>query len=50
MAARDDGGLSLSFDVTTVGGLNRTNFADALDWWGVMLGQLRTFFAENAAE
>ena len=49
MAARDDGSMWLSYDVTTVGGLTRENFADVLDWWGVMLSQVRTFFSENGA-
>jgi len=46
MAARDDGTLSLSYDVTTVGGLTRANFADVLDWWAVMLAQASSFFSE----
>lgn len=47
MAARDDGSLSLSYDVTTVGGLTRANFADAVEWWAVMLSRARIFFSEN---
>ncbi|MCX7865404.1 MAG: YbjN domain-containing protein [Novosphingobium sp.] len=49
MAARDDGSLSLSYDVTTVGGLTRENFADVLDWWSVMLSQLPRFFSQEGA-
>jgi hypothetical protein len=39
--------LYLRYDVTTVGGLNRRNFADALDWWNVMLGEFATFVDEQ---
>ncbi|MDG2003065.1 MAG: YbjN domain-containing protein [Novosphingobium sp.] len=47
MAARDNGSLWLSYDVTTVGGLNQANFADTIDWWAVMLSQARQFFSES---
>lgn len=49
MAARDDGSLSVSYDVTTLGGLTPKNFSDVLDWWSVMLSQVRQFFSDNAA-
>jgi hypothetical protein len=49
MAARDDRAMSLSYDVTTVGGLTPANFEDAVDWWSVMLAQARQFFAESPA-
>lgn len=45
MAANDDGTLTLTYDVTTIGGLNQTNFADVVDWWSVMLAKLPGFFA-----
>ena len=48
MAANENGTLAFSYDVTTVGGLTKANFADVVDWWQVMLGQMRTFFAEQA--
>ncbi|MEO7915545.1 MAG: YbjN domain-containing protein [Novosphingobium sp.] len=41
--------LSISYDVTTIGGLNQVNFADVVDWWETMLGQARTFFKEHPA-
>jgi Putative bacterial sensory transduction regulator len=50
MAANDNGTLAFSYDVTTVGGLTKANFADVVDWWQVMLGQLRGFFAENSGK
>jgi hypothetical protein len=40
----EDKSLSFSYDVTTVGGLNQKNFADVIDWWATMLGQLGAFF------
>jgi hypothetical protein len=49
MSARDDGSLSVSYDVTTVGGLTRANFADVVDWWAVLMNELRQFFADNPA-
>lgn len=49
MAADDGGTLSLSYDVTTVGGLTRENFADVVDWWAVMMSQVRQFFNEQPA-
>lgn len=44
MSAQDNGALLLAYDVTTVGGLNQQNFADAVDWWQVMLSEVRNFF------
>lgn len=35
------------YDVSTVGGLTKGNFADVVDWWSVTLGNLKTFFEEN---
>lgn len=44
LAALEDGGLSATYDVTTRGGLTQANFADVVDWWDVMLGELSQFF------
>jgi hypothetical protein len=44
-----DKSLSFAYDVTTLGGLNQKNFADVIDWWAAMLGQLGTFFKEHPA-
>ncbi len=43
-----DQGMAAFHDVTTVGGISQANFADVLVWWSTMLGQLSTFFAEEA--
>lgn len=48
MAAHPDKTLSLQYDMSTIGGVNAANFADALDWWAYQLGVARTFFRENA--
>lgn len=47
MAAFDDGRMGLSYDLSTVGGVNMANFADVVDWWQVILGQVREFFAKE---
>ncbi len=47
MALNENGSLAFSYDVTTVGGLTKANFADVVDWWQVMLGQVRGYFTEG---
>ncbi|MET4897466.1 YbjN domain-containing protein [Sphingomonadaceae bacterium jetA1] len=47
LALTKDGDLRLSYDVTTIGGLTRANFADVVDWWATMMGTLDTFIAAN---
>jgi hypothetical protein len=47
MAAQDDGRLTVAYDVSTLGGLNKANFADTVDWWQTMLGDVRTYFNEQ---
>ncbi|RHW17233.1 YbjN domain-containing protein [Sphingomonas gilva] len=47
MSVKEDKTMSLSYDVTTEGGINPANFADVVDWWQVMLGEASKFFAEN---
>lgn len=47
MSVKDDQTMSISYDVTTEGGINRENFADVIDWWQVMLGEASKFFDEN---
>ncbi|WP_257541337.1 YbjN domain-containing protein [Sphingobium sp. CFD-1] len=49
MAVADDKSLAVSYDVATIGGLNQKNFADVVDWWALMLGELNKFFKENPA-
>jgi hypothetical protein len=46
---KSDGSLAISYDVTTVGGLNQENFADVIDWWASMLGAARKFFDAHPA-
>ncbi|MET0370278.1 MAG: YbjN domain-containing protein [Sphingobium sp.] len=47
MAVSDAKSLSMSYDVTTMGGLPAKNFADVIEWWATMLGELGKFFKEN---
>lgn len=37
----------VSYDVTTVGGINQKNFADTIDWWQTMLNDLQTFWRDH---
>lgn len=46
---KSDKSLMLTYDVSTVGGLNQVNFADVVDWWQTMLGQARVFFNAHPA-
>jgi hypothetical protein len=39
-----DGRFVVAYDVATIGGINERNFADVLDWWQSMLGELGDFF------
>jgi hypothetical protein len=50
MSVDDDKSLAVSMDVSTLGGLNQKNFADVIDWWSVMLGELAKFFKEQGAK
>ncbi len=47
MSVNDKKELYLRYDVTTVGGMNAKNFADAVDWWAVMLGDFDNFTKAN---
>ncbi len=47
LAVDKDGDLSFTYDITTVGGLNQVNFAEAVNWWDTMLGDLDKFFAAH---
>lgn len=44
-----DDELVLSYDVTTIGGLPPSNFAEILDWWSTGLGELSAFLAAHPA-
>ena len=45
--ARPDRRLVFNYDLSTVGGLNQTNFADVADWWALMLGEVDKFFRDH---
>lgn len=47
MGFDDRNWLNVSYDVTTVGGLSKANMASVLNWWSLVLGDVRTFFNEN---
>jgi len=47
MGLKDDGRITLNYDLSTVGGVNRTNFTDVLDWWTSVLGDASQFFAKE---
>jgi hypothetical protein len=49
MSVDDDGSLNARYDISTLGGLNQKNFADVVDWWAHMLGELGQFFREQPA-
>ncbi len=42
-----DGTLTISYDVTTVGGLDQVNFAEVVSWWDTMMGEASTFFKNH---
>lgn len=44
MSVKSDGKLGAAYDLATIGGVNAKNFADVLDWWSSMLGELGEFF------
>nr|WP_230207049.1 YbjN domain-containing protein [Novosphingobium sp. Gsoil 351] len=45
----NDGTLAISYDFSTLGGLNKANFADVVDWWQTMMGEANKFFKEHPA-
>ena len=47
MYVASEGQLVVNFDVTTVGGLNKKNFADVIGTWESVLGELGRFFNEH---
>lgn len=49
MAVTDDGGLTVSHDLSTVGGVNPVNFADQISWWTSVIAQIEKFFAAERA-
>jgi len=47
LSVDDEKSLNARYDITTVGGFNQKNFADTIDWWAHMLGELGQFFKEH---
>jgi len=47
MALTKEGDLRLTHDVSTIGGINRANFTDMVEWWSTMMGMLDTFMTAN---
>jgi hypothetical protein len=45
-----DGDLATYMDVTTLGKTTHGNFADTIDWWSVMTGELFKFLDEEEAK
>jgi hypothetical protein len=45
-----DGDLSTFMDVSTFGKVTYANFADSIDWWSVMSGELAKFLDEEEAK
>ncbi|WP_176484529.1 YbjN domain-containing protein [Sphingomonas spermidinifaciens] len=45
-----DGDLSIYMDVTGVGKMTQANFADALDWFAVMQGEVQKFLAARRTQ
>jgi hypothetical protein len=43
----EDGRFVVAYDVATIGGVTDRNFADILDWWQSMLGELGEFFQKE---
>jgi len=46
-SVKPDGRFAVAYDIGTIGGVNRRNFADHLDWWQSMLGELGSYFVER---
>ncbi len=40
--------LYLNYDLSTIGGLNKTNFTDVVEWWVSMIDDFNLFVKENA--
>ncbi len=47
MHVNTDSELIVNWDITTVGGLNKKNFADVIGTWESVLGELGRFFNEH---
>ena len=49
MSLLDDGGILITYDVSTTGGLDQPNFADVVDWWTSTIGGLDAFRTAHPA-
>lgn len=47
MSYEADKTLRVTYDISTVGGINEANFKDMVDWWASILGELNLFFKEH---
>lgn len=41
------GAFRVSYDLSTIGGVNQRNFGDVLEWWTSLIGGMDKFFAED---
>ena len=46
-SVKPDGRMVVAYDLATIGGVTDRNFADVLDWWQSMLGELGEFFQKE---
>jgi hypothetical protein len=47
LAVLENGGLMLTRDLSTMGGLNAKHFTDEMDWWSATLGEFSRFLDAN---
>jgi hypothetical protein len=49
MSVTDKGGIRISYDLSTVGGIPPANFNDQISWWASIIGQFDKFIADQDA-
>ncbi len=49
MSITKTGSVEVRYDLATIGGVNRKNFGDVLDWWSAMLGEVGKYYDANSA-
>ena len=47
MSISKTGTVEVRYDLATIGGVNRKNFGDVMDWWSAMLGAVGKYYDEN---
>lgn len=47
MSIAKNGTVEVRYDLATIGGINRKNFGDVMDWWSSMLGEVGKFYDAN---